>query len=594
MSPLVELSCGSVYWQIEPELLRHDQQGAAAGLFLPDGPALNEWIKSGQATVIKHGPHQSVYRVVLSDLDFYLKHYRVANTRAWLRTLLRPAKARLEFERTRMAADRGLPTLTTWAAGETLGNGHSRESYLVTRTLPGALPLSGYLESTLPTLGPAARTRVRQRIAVSLGQLLARMHFAGVTYRDLHPGNLLLQFDTEGRPLLYLIDLYAVSFGRRLSARASRANLIILNRWFILRSERSDRLRCWLAYARTRKALEATAKKTSGPWWRRMMAAVIALFQGPSGKEVRQLERGTLRSNLQFWRGLDRRCLGTNRHFRFVRRGSVAGHVVATLDGSLVEQLLYDPDQPFRRDDVKQLKKSPSSTVIELPADATPVGKPLIFKRFAVTKWSDPWVSLVRPTPALRSYVQGHGFGLRFLPTPRPLAVLHRQPLGMPCEGYLLTEKVEDAVDLLAFVDQLRAVEPSLRQAALRRVIAEVARLVCTLHQRRLSHRDLKAANLLVRKTGEAAECSVWFIDLVGVVRHLRLRRDRRVQNLARLHTSFFTHPLISKTDKLRFLQVYLRWGLRGKPGWKTWWRLIEEATRVKIARNLRNRRPLG
>src|SRR5580704_2058147 len=132
MSPLVELSCGSVYWHIEPELLRCDQQGAAAGLFLPDGPALDDWIRTGQATVIKHGPHQSVYRVVLNGLDFYLKHYRVANTRAWLRTLLRPAKALLEFERTRMAADRGLPTLTTWAAGETFGNGQSRASYLVT------------------------------------------------------------------------------------------------------------------------------------------------------------------------------------------------------------------------------------------------------------------------------------------------------------------------------------------------------------------------------------------------------------------------------------------------------------------------------
>ncbi len=594
MSPLVELRCGSVYWLIEPELLGYDQQGAAAGLFLPDGPALDEWIRTGQATTIKHGPHQSVYRVVLNGLDFYLKHYRVANTRAWLRTLLRPAKARLEFERTRMAAECGLPTLTTWAAGETIGTGRDRASWLVTRTLPGAVPLSGYLESTLPALEPAVRARIRQRIAVSMGQLLARMHFAGVTYRDLHPGNVLLQFDGEGKPLLYLIDLYAVSFGRRLSARAGRANLIILNRWFMLRSERSDRLRCWLAYAKTRKALEVSAEKKSRPWWRRLLAALIALFPGSAGKEIRQLERGTLHSNLQFWRGLDRRCLGTNRHFHHVRRGTVSGHVVASLDRRLVDQLLDDPDQPFRRDDVKHLKKSPSSTVIELPADATALGKPLIFKRFAVTKWSDPWVSLVRPTPALRSFVQGHGFGLRFLPTPRPLAVLHRQPMGMLCEGYLLTEKVEDAVDLLEFVDQLGGVEPNQRQAVLRQVIAEVGRLVCKLHQRRLSHRDLKAANLLVRKTGLALEWKVWFIDLVGVVRHLRLRRGRRIQNLARLHTSFFAHPQISRTDKLRFLQVYLRWGLRGKPGWKTWWRRIEEATRVKIARNLRNRRPLG
>ena len=105
-----------------------------------------------------------------------------------------------------------------------------------------------------------------------------------------------------------------------------------------------------------------------------------------------------------------------------------------------------------------------------------------------------------------------------------------------------------------------------------------MGRLICLLHQRRLSHRDLKAANLLVRREPSGA-LTLWFIDLVGVVRHRRLGRSRRVQNLARLHTSFRNHPAITRTDKLRFLRTYLRWGLRGKHGWKAWWRLIEAAT---------------
>jgi Lipopolysaccharide kinase (Kdo/WaaP) family len=86
----------------------------------------------------------------------------------------------------------------------------------------------------------------------------------------------------------------------------------------------------------------------------------------------------------------------------------------------------------------------------------------------------------------------------------------------------------------------------------------------------------------------------VWLIDLVGVRRHRRLGRRRKVQNLARLHASFVGNPAVSRTDKLRFLRVYLRWGLRGKQGWKAWWRQVEEATRVKVARNARNGRVLG
>jgi tRNA A-37 threonylcarbamoyl transferase component Bud32 len=593
MSQLVELNCGTMRWQIDPEFVRGDAQGVASGLFRADGPPVEEWVQAGRATAVKDGPHQSVFHVVLPGFDFYLKQYHLANARAWLRGLLRRAKAKLEFERTRLVAERGLPTLTPLAAGETVAVGPTRSSYLVTRTLPDSVPLNRFLESMLPTLEPLRRTRLRQRIAVALGQLLARTHHAGVTYHDLHPGNLLMKLDADDRVQLYLIDVYAVTFGPPLSSRQSRANLIVLNRWFMLRAQRSDRLRFWHAYRESRRSLESG--RASPHWWERLLAPLrFGTRPQPAGAAVRALEHGTLASNLQFWRNLDRRCLRTNRHFKCVRRGDVVGHVVADVEPQLLGRLLDDPDEPFRKPGVSRLKDSKSSTVIELSPAAPATGKTLILKRFAVTNWGDPWAALVRRTPALRSFVQGHGLALRLLPTPRPVAVLHRQRNGLRREGYLLTEKVEDAVDLHAFLKRLEDAGPAGCRATLRPLIAQVARLVCTLHQRRLSHRDLKAANLLVQTDAGSGSLKVWFIDLVGVVRHRQLRRGRRVANLARLHASFHTHPLITRTDKLRFLRVYLRWGLRGKLGWKTWWRQIERATRAKIARNLRNRRPLG
>jgi hypothetical protein len=81
---------------------------------------------------------------------------------------------------------------------------------------------------------------------------------------------------------------------------------------------------------------------------------------------------------------------------------------------------------------------------------------------------------------------------------------------------------------------------------------------------------------------------------LVGIRLHHKLTRARRVQNLARLHASFRNHALVTRTDKLRFLRDYLQWGLRGRHGWKRWWREIERATQAKVARNLRSGRPLA
>ena len=304
------------------------------------------------------------------------------------------------------------------------------------------------------------------------------------------------------------------------------------------------------------------------------------------------MEQGTWLSNLRFWRSRDRRCLAENRYYGRVRSEAVAGHAVRDLDPAALAPLLADPDEPFRRPGVRLLKDSPSSTVAEfdLPLPGGP--RRVIYKRFRLTTWSDPWVALCRAPAALRSWVFGHGLRERGLPTPRPLAVLHRQRHGLPCEGYLLQEKVPDAVDLHRFVAGLADRPPAERRAAVRRCLERAADLVRELHRRRLAHRDLKAANILVQ--GPALEAALWLIDLVGVRRHRHLPRHRRVQNLARLHASFCRNPLLTRTDRLRFLRVYLQLGLVGRERWKGWWREVEEATRAKVARNARTGRPLA
>jgi serine/threonine protein kinase len=561
MPEFIVLERGGVRWQIRPGL-EH--------LFGPDGLRLDEWLAAGQASIVKHGPHRTVYHVVLPGLDFYLKHNRLADCRAKLRELVRPSKARSEYEHARAVAARQVPTFEPLALGEPCRGSTARDSFLITRTLPETRPLHSFLETTLPQWPAQRRTRLRQRLAVALGRLLARMHEAGIAHHDLHPGNLLLRLDGDDQVELFLIDLHAVRAGASLSWRARRANLILLNRWFSLRSERTDRLRFWRAY-------ESAAGTHPG-----------------AGDD---LERGTLASNLRMWRKMDRRCLGGNRHFHRIRAEGMAGHAVADLSAEALAPLLADPDAPFERSDAIVLKRSPSSSIVEIDLPGANGLRRVIYKRFAVTRWSDPWTALFRPAPALRSYILGHGLLLRCLPTPRPLAVWHRYRHGLPHEGYLLTEKVADALDLRSFIDRLYSLPGAECRTRLRCLIDQIAHLLATLHQRRLSHRDLKAANVLIGGASTLnceEDVQLYLIDLVGVRRLRKLRRARRVQNLARLNASFLNHPGLSRGDRLRFLRVYLRWGLRGRCGWKRWWRQIMEATANKVQRNLRKGRPLG
>jgi tRNA A-37 threonylcarbamoyl transferase component Bud32 len=111
---------------------------------------------------------------------------------------------------------------------------------------------------------------------------------------------------------------------------------------------------------------------------------------------------------------------------------------------------------------------------------------------------------------------------------------------------------------------------------------------VRAMHERQLSHRDLKAGNILASDEG------VWLIDLVGMRVFRHLPREERVQNLTRLHASFHASPLLTRTDKLRFLRTYQNWGLHSSGTWKKWWIAIDHATRAKVARNHKRGRPLA
>jgi tRNA A-37 threonylcarbamoyl transferase component Bud32 len=591
MSQSIDVTSGGLRWRLHPEL--RDQLLGERGL------RLAEWLQAGQAHVVKHAPHRTVYRVRLPGLTFYLKHNRLPDTQAWLRGWLRRGKALSEYERALAVAARHIPTFTPLAVGEPCQGKWPGESFLLTQALEDTQPLNTFLEQVLPGLPANSQTRLRQRIAVSLGHLIADMHDAGIVHDDLHTGNILIDPGPDGlEPRLYLIDLDAVRLGPRLEWAAARNNLVILNRWFVLRSSRSDRLRFWHAYCARRRQ-------------RASFVVPVSNRHGLTGcvcpTRPREVEKNTLLSNIEFWHGLDSRSLGNNRRFRRLRAGEVAGHAVADLAGPELTDLLADPDAPFRVPGVLLHKDSRSSTVAELDFPVGGTSRRVIYKRFRVTSRLDPWLALFRPAPARRSWVNGHSLRLRWLPTPRPLAVFHRRQHGLPCEGYLLTAKVEGAEDLHLFMDRIGRLPEQEYLKAIRDVLEKVACLVRDMHARGVSHRDLKAVNLLVVHDPTASQAAsadpidhwpltssvIWLIDLVGVRLHRRLGMRRKVQNLARLNASFVRHPGVRMTDRLRFLRIYLQCGLR-QSDWKSWWRRIERVTRAKVARNARNGRPLA
>jgi hypothetical protein len=586
---------GSYRWWVAPAL-------TALGFGEPKA-ALDRALEDGRAKAVKQGPHRIVYRVEVSPgQSIYVKHNLLPDTRAWLRQLIRPSKARMEMDRALQIAVRGVPTVEPLALGERQAAGGAGDSYLITRGLEDTVPLNSFLATQLATMSEPRGSSVRQRLAVALGRFIAKMHGSGIRHDDLHAANVLVRLDGADELLLFLIDLNAVHLGEALDWATARQNLIIFTRWFVPRASRPDRLRFWRSYY--------TAAGI-GTWPSRHGADREPFAIGAD------LEKRAWRSALAFWQNRDGRAVLNNRYYRKVRGPGTRGHVVAELDPSFLRSLLADPDFPFQQPQTRFIKKSRGSIVAEIDVDHGGRTRRLIYKRFNVTHWARPWYSLVRSTAALRSWVLGHGFRERCLPTARPWAVLHRAGSGPAREGYLLAEKIENAVDLHGFLAHLPGLPTALARLRLRLGLEALARQLRYLHQCRLDHRDLKASNMLILRdlehhtypfapmdaeTAGAAVPSLlplpasplWFIDLVGVTRHTTLSRSRRIQNLMRLNASFHQSRCLTRSDKLRFLRSYLLWNLQGSAGWKVWWRAIEGATASKVVANARRGRVLA
>ena len=283
-----------------------------------------------------------------------------------------------------------------------------------------------------------------------------------------------------------------------------------------------------------------------------------------------ELESLTAASNRRFWAARDGRYLGTNRQFRRVKGKGVRGHTVRELPDELVRSWLADPGAMFPQPGAVVLKDSPSATVV--------LAGGVLWKRFRLKKPLDAYKNALRRSEALRSWVFGHGLIDRYLPTARPLFVAHRYRHGIPREGY-----VADAVELPDFVS-------SASFAELRQLCETLGRLIRTLHDRGVSHRDLKAPNILL--SGRLR--TPVLIDLVGVAVHTVVTDRLRCRDLARLNAGFVHSPQVSHTVRLRLLKAYLTAWPRLHTEWKPWWRAIAAATVKKVLKNLHRGRPLA
>lgn len=548
------------------------ERGAALVTSGPWPPST--WLASGAAEVVKEGSRRTVYRLDVPAGTVYLKRFHAANRLSRWRIWWRRAAQR-EAARAMALAARGIPTAEPLALGQVVARGGESDEFLVTAAIPGAVPVDRFLTSVLPRLPRQAQARVRRQIVRGLARLCGRLHEVGAWHDDLHLGNLLVRpdgdglaidhatvdaaaVDAEGVAEVFLIDLPGVRLGRSLTWRRARSNLVMLLSGARELSTRGERLRFWREYWAVRG-------------------------ESPPADERRalaELERQSRRHARRLLASREKRAWAENRDFQAVRVAGVRAHALAEVSPSALGAWASVPDVLLAQGWTAPLKLSHTSQVVRTSWQLGGGSTEVVVKRARPRRWWKRWLPS-RFSPVARAWHWGHALLARGIATPRPLAVV--LPRWGRRDGYLVTAYLPGAANLHEWLWRWADDDPALRRRPLDQAAASLGRLLGRLHRWRLSHGDLKGANLAFCLAGDRSEA--YLLDADSVRRHWRLTRHERVANLVRLGTSLAEHPWLPATCVARFWQAYARETGLDRPGRHDLWRATAHATQREIAR---------
>ncbi len=173
------------------------------------------------------------------------------------------------------------------------------------------------------------------------------------------------------------------------------------------------------------------------------------------------------------------------------------------------------------------------------------------------------------------------------IPTSRVLMVVvprWHQPFR---PSFLATEWLDQAMNLTAYAEWLEEQTAYHRRTRLHAAARQLGALIGQMHAARISHRDLKAGNLLLRNRPASVEAYV--IDLDGARGHVWLSASRRLRDLSRLALAMESQKVVTHSARLRFLLAYLKVHGERADAWKPHWKHVSQITQNRRIKKHRN-----
>ena len=333
----------------------------------------------------------------------------------------------------------------------------------------------------------------------AVATLLALAHGAGLRHGDLHAGNIALQGATP-----VLVDLGGARLGPVLTDVERRVALAELAHGLLGETRRSQRFRALIAY--------------------------LHCLHGRDGRtEAREvapkIEDALLGVRRRYRRGRDRRATRSGKHFELF---TTATGIKGVLHTDVADHAWIEPAADWLTDwpdDAEPLKAGGDVVVIE----------DVVVKRYA-------GVASGRLPRPVRAFRMAYALRNRGIAAPTPyLALADDTGAGLYVAGYVPAPNLHDFIA----DGSLGALEKPARH----RLLERLGRTIRLMHDAEVTHRDLKAPNLLVRP-----DHTFVLADLDGArVRRGAVRWPRRVRDMMRLDASLD----LNEQQRTRILSSY-------------------------------------